>query len=283
MDLALEHFPVNHWEGGIGVQGIQQMNLVGRGGLIPDYNTAGGSVWVLERWRRFPYPLEFEFGARYDYRQTRATTSGSLNNVDTLVQFGSLSGTAGIVYHAHKNIIITLNTGLAWRPPHVNELFARGVHHGAGTYEEGRPDLLAEKAWNTNLTVQYQAGKTSLTLTAYRNQIANFIYLDPQRTFVLTSRGAFPAYFYTQADAVLQGLDAGMSVPIALGFSAEARASVLRGYRLARDSGETTTHHDWLPLQCRRHGRVRRRLLLLRRLRVAREEQEFGAIQPDPI
>ncbi|MBL7797459.1 MAG: TonB-dependent receptor [Saprospiraceae bacterium] len=248
LDLALEHFPINHWEGGIGVQGIQQTNLVGRGGLIPDYNTAGGSVWVLERWRRFPYPLEFEFGARYDYRQTGATTSGSLNNVDTLVQFGSLSGTAGIVYHAHKNVSITLNTGLAWRPPHVNELFARGVHHGAGTYEEGRPDLLAEKAWNTNLTIQYQAGQTSLTLTAYRNQIANFIYLDPQRTFVLTSRGAFPAYFYAQADAVLQGIDAGMSVPIALGFSAEARASVLRGYRLARDSGETTTHHDWLPL-----------------------------------
>jgi len=248
LDLALEHFPVNHWEGGIGVQGIQQMNLVGRGGLIPDYHTLGGSVWVLERWRRFPHPLEFEFGVRYDYRQTRATTSGSLNNVDTLVHFGSLSGTTGLVFHAHKNLSITLNTGLAWRPPHVNELFARGVHHGAGTYEEGRSDLLAEKAWNTNFTVQYRTGKTSLTLTAYRNQISNFIYLDPQRTFVLTSRGAFPAYFYAQADAVLQGLDAGVSLPVFGGISAEGRASILRGHRLARDSGETSTHRDWLPL-----------------------------------
>ncbi len=248
LDLALEHFPINHWEGGIGVQGIRQMNLVGRGGLIPDYNTLGASVWVLERWRRFPHPLEFEFGVRYDYRQTDATTTGSLHDVDTLVRFGSLSGTIGVVYHIHKNITATLNTGLAWRPPHVNELFARGVHHGAGTYEEGRPDLLAEKAWNTNLTVQYQSGAANLTLTAYRNQISNFIYLDPQRSFVLTSRGAFPAYFYAQADAVLQGLDAGATVPIAWGFAAEARASILRGHRLARDSGETATHRDWLPL-----------------------------------
>jgi iron complex outermembrane receptor protein len=248
LDLALEHFPIRHWEGGIGVQGIQQLNDVGKGGLIPDYTTLGGSVWLLERWRRFPHPWEYEVGLRYDYRQTNATTSGSLNTVDTLVHFGSLSGTAGIIYHIHKNLTATLNTGYAWRPPHVNELFARGVHHGAGTYEEGRPDLLPEKAWNSNLTLQYQRNHTNLTLTAYRNQINDFIYLDPQRAFVLTSRGAFPAYFYAQADAVLHGLDAGASVPVAWGIAAEGRASIVRGYRLARDSGETTAHRDWLPL-----------------------------------
>lgn len=248
LDLALEHFPIRHWEGGIGVQGIQQLNYVGRGGLIPDYRTLGGSVWLLERWRRFPHPWEYEVGVRYDYRQTRATTSGSLNNVDTLVHFGNVSGTAGIIYHIRQDLTATLNTGFAWRPPHVNELFARGVHHGAGTYEEGRPDLRSEKAWNSNLTLQYRRDRTDLTLTAYRNQIADFIYLDPQRSFVLTSRGAFPAYFYAQADAVLYGLDAAVTVPLAWGIAAEGRASVLRGYRLARDSGETTPHRDWLPL-----------------------------------
>ncbi|MFN0014351.1 MAG: TonB-dependent receptor [Saprospiraceae bacterium] len=248
LDLALEHFPIGHWEGGIGVQGIQQTNLVGRSGLIPDYTTLGGSVWALEHWRRFPHPVEFELGLRYDYRQTQATTSGSLNDVDTLVRFGSLSGTAGIVYHVHKNATLTLNSGFAWRPPHVNELFARGVHHGAGTYEEGRRDLLAEQAWNSNLTLQVRLAQADLTVSAYRNQINNFIYLDPQRTFVLTSRGAFPAYFYAQADAVLQGLDASLSVPVVAGLAIEGRASVLRGYRLARDSGETSMHRDWLPL-----------------------------------
>ncbi|MEQ1747634.1 MAG: TonB-dependent receptor [Saprospiraceae bacterium] len=248
LDLALEHFPIGHWEGGIGVQGIQQTNLVGRGGLIPDYTTLGGSVWALERWRRFPHPVEFELGLRYDYRQTQATTSGGLNDVDTLVHFGSLSGTAGIVYHAHKNVSLTLNSGFAWRPPHVNELFARGVHHGAGTYEEGRRDLLPEKAWNSNLTLQVRLAQANLNVSVYRNQMSNFIYLDPQRTFVLTSRGAFPAYFYAQADAVLQGLDASLSVPIVAGIAAEGRASILHGYRLARDSGDTDTHRDWLPL-----------------------------------
>lgn len=250
LDAALEHFPIDHWQGGIGVQGIQQTNYVGMGGLIPDYQMFGGSVWAMERWRRFPVPWEFEVGLRYDYRQTNATTSGSLNNIDTLVQFGNLSGTAGIIYHIGKHFSATLNSGHAWRPPHVNELFARGVHHGAGIYEEGRPDLDSEKAWNTNLTFQWKTTRSEATVTIYRNQIRDFIYLDPQNEFVLTVRGAFPAYFYAQADAVLQGLDGNFSIPVLKNWSFESKISLLRGYRLLADSAgnEGDKKHDWLPL-----------------------------------
>ncbi|MCB0530773.1 MAG: TonB-dependent receptor [Saprospiraceae bacterium] len=248
LDLALEHFPIRHWEGGIGIQGIQQLNYVGKGGLIPDYQTFGGSVWILERWRRYPHPWEYEIGVRYDYRQTQATTSGSLNNVDTLVHFGNVSGTGGIIYNFSRKFSARLNSGLAWRPPHVNELFARGVHHGAATYEEGRSDLKPESAWNSNFTLEYQHDALALSLSLYRNQVQNFIYLDPQRSFVLSSRGAFPAYFYTQDDAVLKGLDMSATVPLTWGLALEGRISLLRGYRLARDSGESTRHRDWLPL-----------------------------------
>lgn len=250
LDAALEHFPIHHWQGGVGVQAIQQTNFVGKGGLIPDYQALGGSVWAMERWRRFPIPWEFELGLRYDYRRTNATTSGSLNNVDTLVHFGNLSGTAGVIYHFSKNFSATLNSGYAWRPPHVNELFARGVHHGAAVYEQGRPDLISEKAWNTNLTFSWQKNRSEATLTLWRNQIQDFIYLDPQNDFVLTVRGAFPAYFYAQADAVLQGLDGNFSIPFSKNWSLESKISLLRGYRFLPDSAvnEGNNGYDWLPL-----------------------------------
>ncbi|MCB9305289.1 MAG: TonB-dependent receptor [Lewinellaceae bacterium] len=250
IDLSAEHMPIGHWQGGAGVQGIQQTNFVGLGGLIPDYRTAGASLWAMERWRRFPNPWEFEFGARYDYRRTSATTSGSLSNIDTLVHFGSISATAGAIYHFGKYLSATLNSGYAWRPPHVNELFARGVHHGAGTYEQGRPDLSPEKALNTSLSISLQKERLDVMLTLYHNRIRDFIYLDPQNTFILTVRGAFPAYFYAQSDAVLQGLDGNASLPFAKNWSLEARISLLRGYRLLADSLETPANdgQDWLPL-----------------------------------
>ena len=245
-DVALEHFPIRHWQGGVGVQGIAQTNNVGKGGLIPDYQLYGGSIWAMERRRRFPDPFEYEIGLRYDYRQTHATTGGSLHNVDTLVQYANLSGTVGMIYHFTKHFDATLHTGYAWRPPSVNELFARGVHHGAGTYEEGRADLLPEKAWNSNFTLQYQDDRWDATVTVYRNQINDFIYLNPLLNDVLTSRGAFPAFVYEQADAVLSGLDGNLSIPIGRQWVAEGRVSLLRGYRLVKDGGEI--RHDWLPL-----------------------------------
>ncbi len=247
-DLALEHSPLNHWEGGIGAQLLHQFNLVGRGGLIPDYSAWGGSLWVLERWRHYPKPWEVEVGLRYDYRHTAASTTGALYNIDTAVHFGSLSGNFGLIRRMGKHLRWTLNSGYAWRPPHVNELFARGVHHGAATYEEGRPDLRPEKAWNTNMSAQYEHHRLQATLTVFRNRVKNFIYLDPQRTLVLTSRGAFPAYFYAQANAVLYGLDASAALPLAAGLVLEARSSCLRAYRSAHDSVENATRHDWLPL-----------------------------------
>ncbi|MEI6408978.1 MAG: TonB-dependent receptor [Bacteroidota bacterium] len=254
LDLALEHFPIHHWQGGVGVQAIQQYNLVGRGGLIPDYESYGGSVWAMERWRRYPLPLEFEAGVRYDYRQTHAVTSGTLHNIDTLVHYGNASGTLGAIYHISKNITASLNSGYAWRPPNINELFARGVHHGAGTYEEGNRNLRPEQAWNTNLNLQFEAPQwqnLSGQITVYRNYIRDFIYLDPQKTFVLTSRGAFPAYFYKQSNAVLKGLDGSFSLDLIDHLSFEGRISLLRAFRLADgDSTETSSQkaHDWLPL-----------------------------------
>jgi len=86
-------------------------------------------------------------------------------------------------------------------------------------------------------------------VTVYRNQVQDFIYLNqPRDSIVLTIRGPFPAYFYQQDDAVLQGADASFSVNLTAQLTAESRISLLRGYRLAYRDGEKSTYHDWLPL-----------------------------------
>jgi len=197
----------------------------------------------MERWRRYPQPWEFEMGARYDYRQTSATSTGSLNNIDTLVHFGNASGTAGVIYHFSRHISMTFNSGLAWRPPHVNELFARGVHHGAGTFEQGNAALTSEKAWNNNLSFQVNSDILTVNLSVYSNHIRDFIYLDPQNTFVLTVRGAFPAYFYKQANAVLNGMDGNASVRIGKSLYLEPGFTIIRGRRTT-----DAPTGDWLPL-----------------------------------
>ncbi len=249
LDLALEHLPIHHWQGGVGVQGTHQLNYVGQGGLIPDYLTLGAAVWAMERWRRYPIPWEFEIGARYDYRWSHVTSLGNgSRNIDDVLSFGNASGTLGGIYRVNNAMKISLNSGLAWRPPHVNELYAEGVHHGSATYERGRSDLVPEQAWNTNLTWQWQPRRTEFTLTLYRNQIQNFMYLKPQQQGIQTIRGTFPLYTFEQSNAVLQGFDGNMSVPVSKHWSVEGRVSLLRGFRASNGSETANDTNKWLPL-----------------------------------
>lgn len=248
LDAVLEHRPVKHWQGAAGVQVLQQLNYVSRGGYIPDYLSLGGSVWAMERWRRFPHPLEFEAGVRYDYRWSHVTTTGNgNNNLDRRLQFGNVSGSLGAIYRFSAAWTVRGNTGFAWRPPHVNELFAKGVHHGAGTYEQGNEDLVSEKAWNSNLTLEWQSAGVNATLSFYNNVVQDFIYLNqPRDSVVLTVRGPFPAYFHQQDDAILRGIDLSLSARTLQKLWVEIRASTLYAWRKTRETERSG--RDWLPL-----------------------------------
>ncbi len=248
-DAMLEHFPIRHWQGGVGAQLMHAFNQVGRGGFIPDYQSFGTSVWWHERWRRHPLPWEFEFGMRADYRQTAAQTSGSLQNLDTAVHFATFSGNVGWIYHVNTRLRFAFNSGLAMRPPHVNELFARGVDFLLANYRSGQSNMVNEKAWNNNLTMSYQKRNILLSLSVFRNTIYDFIYLNPSGQKVLTVRGSFPEYVHTQTQrAVLQGFEGQLELPLMPRLLLETNASILRAFRLTTENPGKPNAHAWLPL-----------------------------------
>lgn len=211
-DISWEHKPIRRLSGTLGVQWMQQVNTTDRGGLIPDYNNQTIGAYWIERWRKYPFPLELEAGFRFDQRQMNIERRGT-DIIDKKLDFNNLSGTFGAIYHFPKHLNVSFYVGSAWRAPGVNELYSDGVHHGSASYELGRDDLKSERATNTNLTFEYShsgnEGVPSLTasLAFYQNQIDDFIFLEPQEQPVLTIRGAFPAFHYAQTDARLRGFD----------------------------------------------------------------------------
>jgi iron complex outermembrane recepter protein len=240
LDLSWEHKSWRHFTGSIGTQGIAQRNTTDRGGLIPNYNSQTAGVFWIERWRKYPFPVEFEAGVRYDLRHLDIQTRGN-EVIDKQLDFNNLSGTAGVVYVVAKQFDIKLHWGSAWRAPNVNELFSDGVHHGSASYEKGREDLVPERAHSTNLTLDFDNGHTfSANLSLYRNIVNDFIYLRPQTEPVLTIRGAFPSFTYEQTDASLKGFDWSAEwKPIAV-LSFTSSASVLRAWNKQDD--------EWLVL-----------------------------------
>lgn len=249
LDAAWEHKPWRRLSGSVGGQFITQRNTTDRGGLIPDFNSQSAGFFWIERWRKYPFPLELEAGVRYDLRRLDIEQRGN-EVIDKQLNFNNLSGTFGAIYHLAEKLELRFHAGSAWRSPSVSELFSDGVHHGSASYEVGRDDLQPERAFSLDLTIGYDNRRNfSASLSLYRNMVKDFIFLKPLPDPVLTIRGAFPSFAYEQTDARLTGLEwsAEWSPLKMLAFSSSA--SILRAWNQRDD--------DWLvlmPADRFRHG-----------------------------
>ncbi len=246
-ESAWKHKPVRHWTGEFGVQGTWQYNQTGTGGYVPDQLTWAGALYAIEHWRRYPTPIEWEFGLRADARTTHVTdTFGTLRMLDTVLQFANVSASAGLIYAPNEYWLLRLNSALAWRPPGMIELYARGVHHGAASYEAGTPGLKPEVGWNQSTEIRYSRQRLTISVSGFAHAINHFIYLQPTGRTILTVRGAYPYNEYRQSNAFLTGADATLGFRLVQQLGVVADWSMLRGWSIGTKNLDGS--RAWLPL-----------------------------------
>ncbi|PMD94370.1 TonB-dependent receptor [Siphonobacter sp. BAB-5405] len=227
-DLVWEHPAIaRKITGSAGLSLSYQRNLVYGRPLIPNFRQATAGLFWLEKYTHQDW--ELEAGVRYDFRYQRITLFPS-RGVRTYehLQFGNASGSLGVLRRLGSHWSMRLNGGMAWRPPNVNELYSAGVHHGAAAYEEGDATLNPETAFNLDYTAEYTGKRLRAEVSVYRNYMQNFIYLKPQSEPILTIRGAFPYFKYTQVNAVFQGIDASFTYLITKPLSWQTKYAVVR-------------------------------------------------------
>jgi len=225
-DVNWEHQPWGNWRGTVGATYMWQRNSTDRGALIPNYASQSAGAYWIERWKNYPSPFEFELGARYDYKTMDVGRRGT-DTIGQELAFSNLSGTVGAMYTFPRLLRLRFNFSTAWRPPHVNELYSEGVHHGSASYERGNPDLQPERAYNTSLTAELDNGRN---LRATATFYYDFIFAEPLDRPVLTIRGAFPAFEYHQADARIIGMDWSLDYEFVPRLTLESRISLLRAW-----------------------------------------------------
>ena len=233
------HKPVKNLKGSVGTEGVYQLNNTFAGGLIPSFQQFSTGVYAIERWRRFPSPLEIEAGVRYDVRHL-AIDSTTFGQVKKSFSYDNISASIGSIYHLKNWGKASFNLSTAWRNPNVNELFSNGVHHGTASFERGDPTLKSERLVSASLGFDVKTSHFTCELNIYNNQINNFIYLQPDSLPVLTIRGAFPSYSYRQTAALLRGGDA--TIKVLIYKNLWLRGSLTTLY--AQDKSQGT----WLPL-----------------------------------
>ena len=234
-DVIWDHKPIaGKITGQIGVSSLYQYNLMSGRPLIPNFNQFNIGIFWIERYVKDSW--EFEAGARYDYRTLSTHRIVSRQKVSNDFTFSNASGTIGATKNFSQNLSARLNAGSAWRAPNVSELFSDGVHHGAAAFEKGDSTLHPEKAINTIASVKYATEKLSIEIGGYFNYINDFIYLKPQPDPILTVRGAFPYFKYTQTDATFKGIDVAADWEFIKDLTVTTKLSYLKAYDTRNDN-----------------------------------------------
>jgi len=241
-DLVWEHYRIKNFHGQFGMNALTQGNTYEGRALIPNFKSNGLGVFWIERWKY--RQLEVEGGIRYDYKFLKiykyVNTTGNTWVLESPErQFKNATGSLGLIYHKDSTWRISLNTGSAWRAPNVNELYSDGLHHGAAAIEYGNSLLKTERTYNVQMSLKYKPSKQVLMeVSPYVHYIDNFIYRLPTPQPVLTIRGAFPAFNYTQTNARIAGVDANCLIKWGANIESIGKISILRARNL--------TDNNWL-------------------------------------
>ncbi|MBM0660523.1 TonB-dependent receptor [Capnocytophaga genosp. AHN8471] len=174
--------------------------------VIPNFASLSYGAFGIQRYDYQKWLAEV--GLRYDYKYLNADGYDMYSQrYGGEHQFHNITYSAGMLYRCHRWINLSTNVGVAWRAPHVNELYSSGLHHGAGTYDLGDETLQSETGIKWLTSFAYKHPKLSLNVDMYLQWIKNYIYDYPTGEVRTLFSGVYPIFQYTQADAFFRGVD----------------------------------------------------------------------------
>ncbi len=211
-DVLLHHVSGNWLSGTIGASGMYQDNTTsGAFPLVPNATTSNGALFAFEQGTFGQWSVLA--GVRGDVHRIAAESNAILALPSQVRNTSAFSGEIGLVYRPVEGLAIAGNLGRAFRSPTLFELFTNGPHLGEDRFEIGLAGAKPETSLNADLSVRWETGQFRGEIGAYRNQINNYLYIEPRGDSVAVTQddgsiANFAVYQYKQtSNAVLQGVD----------------------------------------------------------------------------
>ena len=223
--LEMEHVPLGGWRGVVGLQTTKRdFSALGEEAYVAPTLTRKHAAFLVEEYNLAQW--RFEAGLRHEWQDIDVDSATLKDH--------SASGTSislGAVWKFAPQYSLGSTISRTHRLPSAEELYANGVHMATATYELGNEKLGKETSNNIDLTLRKYAGATTFSLSAYRNQIDNYIFGS-----TLDSHEGFQLIEYAQRDATFTGIEGQIRQQINPVFGASVFGDHVRA-RLADGGG----------------------------------------------
>lgn len=199
------------WDSEVGLHGEWMDNYSNAGtGFTPPIPNYAQRAWGLHAIQRYTHSrYGAELGLRLDQLSMGVAGYDFLGNYfDGAHHFTNLTYSLGAHLSLPVGWRLTSSFGLAWRAPHVQELYSYGSMHGSAIFVYGDRTLRSERGykWITSLT--RHSPRLDLRLDGYLQWIDGYIYDEPSHgEYARVITGEYPVFRYKQRDAFFRGVD----------------------------------------------------------------------------
>lgn len=194
--LELTHQPLFGWRGVLGAQTLRRdFEALGEEAYVPQTLTRNHGLFLLEEYTAGAW--RYELGLRHEWQDIDADGRPDTDHSGT-------SMSAGAVWTFAPQYSLGFSLTRSQRLPSAEELYANGPHAATRTVELGNVDLKEETSHNAEVTLRKFAGRTTFSLSVFRNEVDDFIYAADTGNDI---GGGYREIEYRQQDAVLTGAE----------------------------------------------------------------------------
>lgn len=194
--LELTHKPLFGWRGVLGAQTLRRdFEASGEEAYVPPTLTRNHGLFLLEEYTSGAW--RYELGLRHEWQDIDATGAKDTRHSGTSVS-------AGTVWTFAPEYSLVFSLSRSQRLPTAEELYANGPHAATRTIELGSTNLDEETSHNAELTLRKFAGRTTFSVSVFRNEVDDFIHAADTGHDI---GGGYREIEYRQQDAVLVGAE----------------------------------------------------------------------------
>lgn len=235
--LTLVHRAVGPLDAGaIGLTlGGRQLDVGGDDAFTPGVQRANAALFTFQE-----VPLServrLQIGLRGEIQQQQTRTNDDFPTIDESRDEQAFSGSVGLNFQPNQNLEIGVQAARAHRFPLLEEVFADGVHFGAGVYERGDPTLETERSLGTDLFIRWTSGRLFGEVAGFYNRVSDFIAFQPTgETFTDDSDRVWDVFEYQAADAELLGGEVQLGLRLTEALSIRGSVDYVEGTRVDTD------------------------------------------------
>lgn len=217
-------------EGAVGVRG--QWRDVTTGGSLRTPNTRDRTFAAFLVEELAAGPVRLQGGVRYDWSRYVPQEATTVSVGDQQIpanarSFSAFSGSLGLLWPATSWFTVGGSVARAYRTPDFNELYSDGPHLAAYAYDVGDPRLGTETGVGVDAFARLRTGGVQAEVSAFRNALADYVYL--RNTGTTEAEQGRPVFQYTNADAVLTGVEGDVQWSVTPQWVVDATVSYVRG------------------------------------------------------